>query len=130
MKTAVKTTMQILTYTALFIGVTGVGVAGGAWLMSPALSSSQRLLVGGGVIGTLVLAALGLWLRGVLAARRRTPRAAMTPTIAVRSGRASRTPKAVQALAASGAAPTEIAARTGLPLDAVSMLLELAPARG
>ena len=33
------------------------------------------------------------------------------------------------ALAARGAAPVEIAHRTGLPLDAVAMLLELSPAR-
>jgi hypothetical protein len=125
-----KTLLQVLKFSALFVGVTGVGVVGGAWLMSPALSSQQRLVVAGGVISALVLAAIGVWLRGESATPRRAPRAVMSPTIAVRSSRASRTPKAVQALAASGAAPMEIAARTGLPLDAVSMLLELAPARG
>jgi hypothetical protein len=31
----------------------------------------------------------------------------------------------VEALAAAGAAPAEIAWKTGLPLDAVSMLLEI-----
>jgi hypothetical protein len=35
----------------------------------------------------------------------------------------------VQALAAAGAAPTEIAWKTGLPVDAVSMLLELSGPR-
>ena len=40
-------------------------------------------------------------------------------------GKADRTPRAVQALAESGAAPTEIAWRTGLPVDAVSMLLSI-----
>jgi 2-keto-3-deoxy-6-phosphogluconate aldolase len=72
-------------------------------------------------------------MKGVLASRRgRSTRtaAAAAPVITLRSGgRASRTPKAVQALAASGAAPMEIAHRTGLPFDAVAMLLELAPAR-
>ena len=38
---------------------------------------------------------------------------------------ASRTPKAVQALADSGTDPVEIAWRTGLSLDAVAMLLSL-----
>lgn len=37
----------------------------------------------------------------------------------------SRTPKAVQALADSGAEPSEIAWRTGLSLDAVAMLLSI-----
>jgi len=39
----------------------------------------------------------------------------------------SRTPKAVQALADSGAEPSEIAWRTGLSLDAVAMLLFIGP---
>ena len=39
----------------------------------------------------------------------------------------SRTPKAVQALADSGAEPSEIAWRTGLSLDAVAMLLCIGP---
>ena len=39
------------------------------------------------------------------------------------SGKGSRTPKAVVALAEAGRTPADIARRTGLPLDAVSMLL-------
>lgn len=39
----------------------------------------------------------------------------------------SRTPKTVQALADSGAEPSEIAWRTGLSLDAVAMLLSIGP---
>jgi hypothetical protein len=127
-----KALVQTLKITALLVGVTAFGLFAGAWLMSPALSPRQRLLAAGGVIGTLVVAAVGAWLRGVLM-NRRTRRtrtaAAAAPVITLRSGRVSRTPKAVQALAASGAAPMDIAHRTGLPLDAVSMLLELAPAR-
>lgn len=42
------------------------------------------------------------------------------------SGRSSRTPKAVAALAEAGTAPADIARRTGLPLDAVAMLLSMA----
>jgi hypothetical protein len=44
-----------------------------------------------------------------------------------RARTASKTPKAVQALADSGAEPSEIAWRTGLSLDAVAMLLSLHP---
>lgn len=44
--------------------------------------------------------------------------------------RASRTPKAVQSLAMAGAAPAEIARRTGLAVDAVAMLLALSNGSG
>ena len=43
--------------------------------------------------------------------------------------RPDRTPRAVEALAASGTAPSEISWRTGLPLDAVALLLSLATAQ-
>lgn len=42
------------------------------------------------------------------------------------SGRHQKTPRAVNALAASGASSTDIAWRTGLPIDAVQLLLALA----
>jgi hypothetical protein len=60
---------------------------------------------------------------GGSAAGRTAPSAA--PALSLRSGRGNRTPRTVQALAAAGTAPTEIAWKTGLPLDAVSMLLEI-----
>jgi hypothetical protein len=41
------------------------------------------------------------------------------------SGRSERTPRAVMALAESGAAPQEIARRTGMPLDAVALCLSM-----
>jgi hypothetical protein len=44
------------------------------------------------------------------------------------AGRADRTPRAVEALAQQGAGPTEIAWRTGLPVDAVSLLLAMSTA--
>ena len=43
--------------------------------------------------------------------------------------RPDRTPRAVEALAASGTAPSEISWRTGLPLDAVALLLSLSSAQ-
>ncbi len=127
-----KALVQTLKIAALMIGVTAVGLVAGAWLMSPAISPRQRMLSAGAVIGTLLLGAFASWMRGLMIDRRnkrsRTA-AAAAPVITLRHGKAARTPKAVHALAASGAAPVEIAHRTGLPLDAVAMLLELAPAR-
>jgi len=57
----------------------------------------------------------------------RTPSPArQTPRSSRATGRnASRTPKAVQALADSGSDSAEIARRTGLPVDAVAMLLSI-----
>lgn len=125
-----KAVVQALKLTALLVSVTVGGLLAGAWLMSPAWSARQRLLLVGTVMGGLLLAAVGTWLHGYLRDRRarRSRPAAAAPVISLRSGRHARTPKAVQALAASGAAPVEIAHRTGLPLDAVAMLLQLAPA--
>ncbi len=40
-------------------------------------------------------------------------------------GRPDRTPRAVQALAASGTSPSEISWRTGLPVDAIALLLAI-----
>ncbi len=61
---------------------------------------------------------------------RRHPMATFTPSSArarMRTpARPDRTPRAVEALAASGTAPSEISWRTGLPLDAVALLLSLA----
>lgn len=58
------------------------------------------------------------------AAKWTTPRS--TRALGRAPGRsASKTPKAVQALADSGTEPTEIAWRTGLSLDAVAMLLSI-----
>jgi gas vesicle protein len=78
----------------------------------------------------------------VVLLRRRTPAAptlalvpVATPRVRLRStpkpagrpmGRTDhRTPKAVEALAASGASTADIAQRTGLPIDAVSLLLSI-----
>lgn len=53
------------------------------------------------------------------------PRAASPRTPARSGSRDSRTPKAVEALAASGASTSDIAWRTGLPIDAVNLLLAI-----
>ena len=44
------------------------------------------------------------------------------------SGKRSKTPRAVEALAATGASPQDIAWRTGLPIDAVQLLLAISTA--
>lgn len=124
---------------ALGIGVTILGLVVGAFLMSPTVSREQRFTAFaalGGAAGLVLLVDMGRrkmaglmkrrGKRATLSAAHRT--AATAPTIKL-GGRSSRTPRAVQALAAAGAAPTEIAWKTGLPLDAVSMLLEIGSPR-
>lgn len=119
---------------ALGIGVTVVGLVTGAFIMSPSVSREQRMLAVAGLVGTAALALLvyGLGPRLMAFHARRAGRAraaGATPSTIRMSGKASRTPRAVQALAAAGAAPIDIARKTGLPVDAVSMLLELAGPR-
>jgi hypothetical protein len=114
------------------VGVTGAGLIIGAAVVSPAVSPEQRLL-GIGVLGGIAAAMLAA--RRVIRRRARPSRStrqarqAPAPTIILRGSKRARTPRAVAALAAAGAAPTEIAWKTGLPVDAVSMLLEISGAR-
>ena len=114
------------------VGVTGAGLIIGAAVVSPAVSPEQRLL-GIGVLGGIAAAMLAV--RRVIRRRARPSRStrqarqAPAPTIILRGSKRARTPRAVAALAAAGAAPTEIAWKTGLPVDAVSMLLEISGAR-
>lgn len=115
------------------LGVTVLGLIIGAVVVSPAVSHQQRLLGIGALIG---IAGVVFAVRRVTRALRHRPtkatrqaRQAPAPTISLRGGKSSRTPRAVAALAAAGANPTEIAWKTGLPVDAVSMLLEISGAR-
>lgn len=116
---------------ALMILVTGIVVIAGAVLMSPLVSARQRLAVAAMATGVFVagvtVAAAGQLFRNIRSRRRRhaIPAVGPTGTTRSRSRRASRTPQAIQSLAASGASKTEIAWKTGLPVDAVSMLLEI-----
>jgi hypothetical protein len=136
MSKALKEGLQVA---ALGIGVTILGLVVGAFLMSPTVSREQRFIAFaalGGAAGLVLL--IDAARRGLAAIRKRRGKratlsgghraAAAAPTIKL-GGRTSRTPRAVQALAAAGAAPTEIAWKTGLPLDAVSMLLEIGATR-
>lgn len=137
-----KAWKEALQMTALGVGVTIIGLVAGAFLMSPDVSREQRVTafvaLGGAAMLVLLFDAMR---RGMAAFRKRRgrraslagarhpninrPASAAPPTITLRGRGASKTPKAVKALAAAGAAPTEIAWKTGLPLDAVSMLLEI-----
>ena len=135
---------QVLLVTALVVGVTVGGVAAGAFLVSPRMKAlvaatkgaitSERLAVGAGVLLlgfllTVLTPRITRALRKLRARGRRgsTPRTVVAlPEPAV--GRSDRTPRAVQALAQQGARPTEIAWRTGLPVDAVSLLLAMSTA--
>jgi hypothetical protein len=114
----------------LGVGVTVAGLFIGAAVVSPAVSPEQRLLGVGVLAG---IAALMLAARHVIHRRparaTRHARQAPAPTIILRGAKAARTPRAVAALAAAGAAPIEIAWKTGLPVDAVSMLLEISGSR-
>lgn len=131
-----KSLKGALQLAALGVGVTILGLVIGAFLMSPGVSREQRLIAFvalGGAAGVVLLYDLavravtrlrkGRSRRATLASAHR-PSSATAPTIKLTS-RGGKTPRTVQALAAAGAAPAEIAWKTGLPLDAVSMLLEI-----
>ena len=130
MSTTIRDTMQMI---GVGLGVTIVGLIIGAVVVSPTVSHQQRLLGIGSLLGiAAVILAARLALRGLRNRPTRTTRQARqapAPTITLRGGKSSRTPRAVAALAAAGANPTEIAWKTGLPVDAVSMLLEISGSR-
>jgi hypothetical protein len=115
------------------LGVTVIGLIVGAVVVSLNVSPAQRLLGIGSLVGiAAVVLAARLAIRGLRnrpTKATRQARQAPAPTITLRGGKSSRTPRAVAALAAAGAAPTEIAWKTGLPVDAVSMLLEISGSR-
>ncbi len=125
-----RETMQLV---GVGLGVTVIGLIVGAVVVSPAVSSEQRLLGIGSLFGiAAVVLAARLVIRGLRTRPTKTTRQARqtpAPTITLRGGKSSRTPRAVAALAAAGADPTEIAWKTGLPVDAVSMLLEISGSR-
>ncbi|MCA2984525.1 MAG: hypothetical protein ACK6DR_10930 [Gemmatimonas sp.] len=136
-----KVWKETLQMTALGVGVSIIGLAIGAFLMSPSVSPDQRLAAFATLAAATAAALLAEPLRHMGSALRKRrgrrtalahahhgaprPATAAPPTISLRGGRVGKTPRTVRALAAAGAAPAEIARKTGLPLDAVSMLLEI-----
>lgn len=135
-RTMLKMVTRVLQMAAIGVGVTIVGLIVGAFLVSPGVSQEQRLIAFvalGGAAGMVLVYDVGLRAfamirqgRGRHATRRAGARSASAATPGGKGPiRAGKTPRAVEALAAAGAAPAEIAWKTGLPLDAVSMLLEI-----
>ena len=105
----------------------GVVTSSGSTLLEPVRRLALPVLLG-------AIALAGFTLTGLSYFRSRQanrPSASITrPKSSARSAaqlNTNRTPKAVQALADSGAEPSEIAWRTGLSLDAVAMLLFINP---
>ena len=93
-----------------------------------ALPQPYRRLALPALFGAIAMA--GFVTSGVSYFRRHASTPGATSASRQKSGtklNGSRTPKAVQALADSGAEPSEIAWRTGLSLDAVAMLLCIGP---
>ncbi len=120
---------RTLVTVALIAGVTVGGVMLGALLVStPATKLVPPRVVELSIAGLLLLAAAIVGAQAFRdqtksAQRRVAPAPAMS--LANASGRVDQTPRAVQALAQAGTAPVEIALRTRLPVDAVSMLLAM-----
>lgn len=132
-----RTAGSVLQVMALGVGVTMLGILGGAMLVAPAMPREQlaeqlsrmpreQLIMAGGVLAALAVSVLGVQF---VRRRARPGRTVAAPSMTQRGGRMSKTPRHVQALAAAGAAPAEIAWKTGLPVDAVAMLLNLSGAR-
>lgn len=128
-----KRLVQAFKLLALLVVVTGVGLVAGAFIMSPAVTKEQRIMGAMGLAAFALLVALGYGVMRVMAwtrdawcqRRQRNSRAAAMPTLTQRNARVSKTPRAVQALAAEGVQLADIARKTGLPVDAVAMLLEI-----
>jgi hypothetical protein len=135
---------------SLILGVTAGGMALGAYGVSPLIgdgvgAAAKRVvsaMVGVGLevaiavveqpkvsltLAITVVVAIGVYV-GTGVARRRSRRrvgVASSSTLTF----TGRTPRDVQVLAAAGTAPADIAARTRMPVDAVSMLLSLGQSR-
>jgi hypothetical protein len=133
-------TIAALRLVALGSLALGLGILLGT--LAVALDVPQPFLVAAGGAATLLLALITMLQPQLVAtdaaeanAERRQRRAQRSspPTVTLRRGTAgktvSRTPRAVETLAAAGAAPTDIAWQTGLPVDAVSMVLTIARGR-
>jgi len=133
-------TVAALRLVLLGAAALGLGILLGT--LAVAMNVPRPFLVAAGGAASLLLALLTMLqphLVSEAAAQgneERRPRRAQRstpPTVTLRRGSAGktagRTPRAVESLAAAGAAPTDIAWQTGLPVDAVSMVLTIARRR-
>jgi hypothetical protein len=145
---------RLVVVTGLVLAVTVGGVMAGALLVSPLAASKPWVIpTVAGIAIVAVMAMLMVWMQPVTsgpAVRIASPpspsRAALSQVSQAKShsqampslsfgragfslgGKADRTPKAVHALAAAGTTLTEIARRTGLPVDAVTLVLAISAA--
>ncbi|MES2521504.1 MAG: hypothetical protein V4617_02315 [Gemmatimonadota bacterium] len=108
---------------ALVVGVTTVGLGAGALFVSPMATTLPWLRPAAqGFAVMAVLGALAVWLMPTRTPARKSTTVAM-PSFSM--GRVDRSARGIAALAEAGTALTDIARRTGLPVDAVSMLLSI-----
>ena len=145
---------RFLAVTGLVLAVTVGGVMAGALLVSPLAASKPWVIPAvAGIALVAVMAMLVVWMQPTtkgpavrIASRTSSPaRAAASHATGSHSlshskaslsfaprfslgGKPDRTPKAVYALAAHGSTLTEIARRTGLAVDAVSLMLAMSAA--
>jgi hypothetical protein len=141
---------RLAAVTGLVLAVTVGGVMAGAFLVSPLAATIPWVLPAAAVLALVaVVAMLTVWMEP--AAKGAAVRIGSTPAQAGRpvrmhaataphgassfalpgfslGGKIDRTPKHVQALAAAGTTLVEIARRTRLPVDAVSLLLSISTA--
>ena len=155
MQAHLKRARTVLGYVAVAIGVTAGGTLVGATVVAPVVSGASLPLVPTevrdsikhsdllrgvpnvlwlylGLVAAIATVAMIAWryrARFSVAAPQASPQAkrstASLPEKLIVGGNANRTPRAVVALAEAGNAPADIARRTGLSLDAVSMCLTL-----
>ena len=137
---------EVALVSALVLGVTSGGVAIGAFGLSPLLGDAPMLKLrslGDQLLGRVfelaafvagnpellvipVAAVVGVVaLKFVTRSKRKRGQRRNTTIFQAPSAFSSRTPKDVQVLAAAGQAPADIAVRTRMSVDAVSMLLQL-----
>lgn len=157
MKASMKSLLRVIGMLVAMVGVTGGGMMAGALFTSPIATRLPWLrpaIIAAAVVAAAVT--LVLWLKPATAAGSATVASTAKPatkpaakaaqksapafTMPVLSlpslslpslslgGKADRSPRTVHAMAAAGTAPAEISWRTGMPLDAVSLLLAISSA--
>jgi hypothetical protein len=139
---------RIAAVTGLVLSVTVGGVMAGAFIVSPLAAAKPWVLPAVAVVAIIaVMAMLTVWLepsaapatvrigskpsgreRDVVATTSIPSPSSFTLPAFSLGGKVDRTPKHVHALAAAGTTLTEIARRTRLPVDAVSLLLSISAA--
>ncbi len=129
-----RSLFRVLGMIALLAAVTVGGVMAGALFTSP-MAASMPWIRPAVIVVAIVGASIGLmlWLKPAKQSMPSMPTLSL-PSFSMPSmslslgGKGERSQQAVQAMAAAGSAPTEISWRTGLPVDAVALLLAMSSA--